>query len=159
MVTLFSYAFAAKQFSSCSCLYSFNGYLDSYIQHFLYLCSFGNVIITLYLAGEFMWCQCSLSSTATLLKWNSFSATCSISHYHQTSKFSWEFSTAYFLFKELKRYDSLLLFQSYLQMLTSKDTNFIGYTFKKSDILKSLESSGTRFMGLINFSSQCIIPY
>lgn len=27
-------------------------------------------------------------------------------------------------------------------MLTSKDNNFIGYTFKKSDILKSLESSG-----------------
>lgn len=29
-----------------------------------------------------------------------------------------------------------------LQMLTSKDTNFIGYTFKKSDVLKSLENSG-----------------
>ncbi|CAN6721573.1 unnamed protein product [Malus baccata var. baccata] len=29
------------------------------------------------------------------------------------------------------------------KMLTSKDTNFIGYTFKKSDVLKSLESSGT----------------
>ncbi|KAI4316700.1 hypothetical protein L6164_024655 [Bauhinia variegata] len=29
------------------------------------------------------------------------------------------------------------------KMLTSKDTNFIGYTFKKSDILKSLEGSGT----------------
>ncbi|XP_021898597.1 serine/threonine-protein kinase tricorner isoform X2 [Carica papaya] len=29
------------------------------------------------------------------------------------------------------------------KMLTSKDTNFIGYTFKKSDILKSLENSGT----------------
>ncbi|MED6162247.1 hypothetical protein PIB30_068566 [Stylosanthes scabra] len=28
------------------------------------------------------------------------------------------------------------------KMLTSKDTNFIGYTYKKSDILKSLESSG-----------------
>ncbi|KAL4372476.1 hypothetical protein HN51_017622 [Arachis hypogaea] len=28
------------------------------------------------------------------------------------------------------------------KMLTSKDTNFIGYTFKKSDILKSLENSG-----------------
>ncbi|KAJ7966619.1 Non-specific serine/threonine protein kinase [Quillaja saponaria] len=28
------------------------------------------------------------------------------------------------------------------KMLTSKDTNFIGYTFKKSDVLKSLESSG-----------------
>ncbi|KAE9588417.1 putative AGC-kinase [Lupinus albus] len=27
------------------------------------------------------------------------------------------------------------------KMLTSKDTNFIGYTYKKSDILKSLESS------------------
>ncbi|KAI4336980.1 hypothetical protein L6164_015445 [Bauhinia variegata] len=31
------------------------------------------------------------------------------------------------------------------KMLTSKDTNFIGYTFRKSDILKSLESSGTDF--------------
>ncbi|KAJ4841543.1 hypothetical protein Tsubulata_001751 [Turnera subulata] len=29
------------------------------------------------------------------------------------------------------------------KMLTSKDTNFIGFTFKKSDVLKSLESSGT----------------
>ncbi|XP_024031701.1 serine/threonine-protein kinase tricorner [Morus notabilis] len=29
------------------------------------------------------------------------------------------------------------------KMLTSKDTNFIGYTFKKSDVLKSLENSGT----------------
>ncbi|CAB4296919.1 unnamed protein product [Prunus armeniaca] len=29
------------------------------------------------------------------------------------------------------------------KMLTSKDTNFIGYTFKKSDVLRSLESSGT----------------
>ncbi|XP_062020798.1 uncharacterized protein LOC133737206 isoform X2 [Rosa rugosa] len=29
------------------------------------------------------------------------------------------------------------------KMLTSKDNNFIGYTFKKSDVLKSLESSGT----------------
>ncbi|XVE70079.1 hypothetical protein DITRI_Ditri10aG0043100 [Diplodiscus trichospermus] len=29
------------------------------------------------------------------------------------------------------------------KMLTSKDTNFIGFTFKKSDIAKSLESSGT----------------
>ncbi|GAV90096.1 Pkinase domain-containing protein/Pkinase_C domain-containing protein [Cephalotus follicularis] len=29
------------------------------------------------------------------------------------------------------------------KMLASKDTNFIGYTFKKSDVLKSLESSGT----------------
>ncbi|KAJ1436754.1 Serine/threonine-protein kinase, active site [Sesbania bispinosa] len=28
------------------------------------------------------------------------------------------------------------------KMLTSKDTNFIGYTFTKSDILKSLDSSG-----------------
>ncbi|XWS25610.1 hypothetical protein CRYUN_Cryun27aG0082600 [Craigia yunnanensis] len=28
------------------------------------------------------------------------------------------------------------------KMLTSKDTNFIGFTFKKSDIVKSLESSG-----------------
>lgn len=31
-------------------------------------------------------------------------------------------------------------------MLTSKDNNFIGYTFKKSDILKSLESSGMQLM-------------
>ncbi|GKV04628.1 hypothetical protein SLEP1_g16769 [Rubroshorea leprosula] len=29
------------------------------------------------------------------------------------------------------------------KMLTSKDTNFIGFTFKKSDVLKSLASSGT----------------
>ncbi|XP_040998723.1 serine/threonine-protein kinase tricornered-like [Juglans microcarpa x Juglans regia] len=29
------------------------------------------------------------------------------------------------------------------KMLTSKDTNFIGFTFKKSDVLKSLEDSGT----------------
>ncbi|KAH7567427.1 hypothetical protein JRO89_XS07G0071700 [Xanthoceras sorbifolium] len=29
------------------------------------------------------------------------------------------------------------------KMLTSTDTNFIGYTFKKSDVLKSLENSGT----------------
>lgn len=29
-----------------------------------------------------------------------------------------------------------------MQMLTSKDANFIGYTFKKSDILKSAETSG-----------------
>ncbi|EOY14449.1 hypothetical protein QUC31_000043 [Theobroma cacao] len=29
------------------------------------------------------------------------------------------------------------------KMLTSKDTNFIGFTFKKSDIVKSLESSDT----------------
>lgn len=29
------------------------------------------------------------------------------------------------------------------KMLTSKDTNFIGYTFKKSDVLTSLENSGT----------------
>ncbi|KAK4859882.1 hypothetical protein QYF36_013495 [Acer negundo] len=29
------------------------------------------------------------------------------------------------------------------KMLTSTDTNFIGYTYKKSDILKSLENSGT----------------
>lgn len=29
------------------------------------------------------------------------------------------------------------------KMLTSKDSNFIGFTFKKSDILKSAESSGT----------------
>ncbi|OWM70873.1 serine/threonine-protein kinase tricorner isoform X2 [Punica granatum] len=28
------------------------------------------------------------------------------------------------------------------KMLTSKDTNFMGFTFKKSDVLKSLESSG-----------------
>lgn len=27
-------------------------------------------------------------------------------------------------------------------MLTSKDANFIGFTFKKSDILKSAETSG-----------------
>lgn len=27
-------------------------------------------------------------------------------------------------------------------MLTSKDTNFIGYTYKKSDVIKSLEGSG-----------------
>ena len=31
---------------------------------------------------------------------------------------------------------------SMLQMLTSKDSNFIGYTFKKSDMLKSVGSSG-----------------
>ncbi|KAJ8763289.1 hypothetical protein K2173_026190 [Erythroxylum novogranatense] len=29
------------------------------------------------------------------------------------------------------------------KMLTSKDTNFIGFTFRKSDVLKSVESSGT----------------
>lgn len=29
------------------------------------------------------------------------------------------------------------------KMLTSKDTNFIGFTFKKSDVIKSLEGSGT----------------
>jgi hypothetical protein len=29
-----------------------------------------------------------------------------------------------------------------LQMLTSKDANFIGYTFKKSDIVKSIGTSG-----------------
>ncbi|CAI0558129.1 unnamed protein product [Linum tenue] len=29
------------------------------------------------------------------------------------------------------------------KMLASKDTNFIGFTYKKSDVLKSLESSGT----------------
>ena len=29
-----------------------------------------------------------------------------------------------------------------LQMLTSKDANFIGYTFKKSDIMKSIGTSG-----------------
>ncbi|KAB2076137.1 hypothetical protein ES319_A06G020800v1 [Gossypium barbadense] len=29
------------------------------------------------------------------------------------------------------------------KMLTSKDNNFIGFTFKKSDVVKSLESSGT----------------
>ncbi|KAL9359612.1 hypothetical protein Peur_047735 [Populus x canadensis] len=29
------------------------------------------------------------------------------------------------------------------KMLTSKDTNFIGFTYKKSDVLKSMESSGT----------------
>lgn len=29
-----------------------------------------------------------------------------------------------------------------MQMLTSKDNNFIGFTFKKSDVVKSLESSG-----------------
>uniref|UniRef100_A0A5B7A295 non-specific serine/threonine protein kinase n=1 Tax=Davidia involucrata TaxID=16924 RepID=A0A5B7A295_DAVIN len=29
------------------------------------------------------------------------------------------------------------------KMLTSKDANFMGYTFKKSDILKSIETSGT----------------
>lgn len=32
-----------------------------------------------------------------------------------------------------------------MQMLTSKDTNFIGFTFKKSDVLESLESSGSHF--------------
>lgn len=29
------------------------------------------------------------------------------------------------------------------QMLTSKDTNFIGFTFKKSDITRSMESTGS----------------
>ncbi|XAR61890.1 Non-specific serine/threonine protein kinase [Bertholletia excelsa] len=37
------------------------------------------------------------------------------------------------------------------KMLTSKDANFIGYTFKKSDILKSVGSSGTD-MGSNGFS-------
>lgn len=39
-------------------------------------------------------------------------------------------------------------------MLTSKDTNFIGYTFKKSDILKSLESSGMQIMMLDTIALQ-----
>ncbi|WVY91221.1 hypothetical protein V8G54_036735 [Vigna mungo] len=34
------------------------------------------------------------------------------------------------------------------KMLTSKDNNFIGYTFKKSDILTSLESSGMQLMAI-----------
>jgi len=33
-------------------------------------------------------------------------------------------------------------------MLTSKDNNFIGYTFKKSDILTSLENSGMQLMAI-----------
>jgi hypothetical protein len=38
-----------------------------------------------------------------------------------------------------------------LQMLTSKDTNFIGFTFKKSDVLKSLESSGLLQLSFVRF--------
>ncbi|KAJ6722389.1 NON-SPECIFIC SERINE/THREONINE PROTEIN KINASE [Salix koriyanagi] len=37
------------------------------------------------------------------------------------------------------------------KMLTSKDTNFIGFTFKKSDVLKSLESSGKLLWSLAAF--------
>ena len=40
---------------------------------------------------------------------------------------------------------------SMVQMLTSKDTNFIGFTFKKSDVLKSLESSGKLLWSLAAF--------
>lgn len=40
-----------------------------------------------------------------------------------------------------------------LQMLTSKDTNFIGYTFKKSDVLKSLENSGMLLYLIIFYTS------
>jgi hypothetical protein len=39
-------------------------------------------------------------------------------------------------------------------MLTSKDTNFIGYTFKKSDILKSIESTGMQLWVLHTLSGQ-----
>lgn len=35
------------------------------------------------------------------------------------------------------------------QMLTSKDSNFIGYTFKKSDLLKSAGTAGTHFVSKI----------
>lgn len=38
-----------------------------------------------------------------------------------------------------------------LQMLTSKDTNFIGFTFKKSDVLQSLESSGLWQLSFVRF--------
>jgi hypothetical protein len=42
-------------------------------------------------------------------------------------------------------------------MLTSKDTNFIGYTFKKSDILKSIESTGMQFFMLHTIVGQSIV--
>lgn len=44
-----------------------------------------------------------------------------------------------------------------LQMLTSKDTNFIGYTFKKSDVLRSLESSGLLLLQLDSFPSSILM--
>ncbi|KAG8390013.1 hypothetical protein BUALT_Bualt01G0039100 [Buddleja alternifolia] len=34
------------------------------------------------------------------------------------------------------------IFKNTIQMLTSKDANFIGYTFKKSDLLKSAGTAG-----------------
>lgn len=37
----------------------------------------------------------------------------------------------------------MLTYKLVEQMLTSKDTNFIGFTFKKSDITRSMESSGS----------------
>lgn len=44
-----------------------------------------------------------------------------------------------------------------MQMLTSKDTNFIGYTFKKSDILKSIESTGMQLWVLHTLSGENVI--
>ncbi|KAJ9567654.1 hypothetical protein OSB04_003620 [Centaurea solstitialis] len=41
------------------------------------------------------------------------------------------------------------------KMLTSKDSNFIGYTFKKSDMLKSVGTSGMLLEQFINSSSHC----
>ncbi|KAL5558851.1 hypothetical protein UlMin_035062 [Ulmus minor] len=43
------------------------------------------------------------------------------------------------------------------RMLTSKDTNFIGYTFKKSDVLKSLESSGVDIRSLESSNTPSLI--
>jgi len=40
---------------------------------------------------------------------------------------------------------------SMVQMLTSKDTNFIGFTYKKSDVLKSMQSSGKLLRSLAAF--------
>lgn len=47
----------------------------------------------------------------------------------------------------------MLIFGLVEQMLTSKDTNFIGFTFKKSDITKSMESSGSIHVSLLLISS------
>ena len=44
-----------------------------------------------------------------------------------------------------------------MQMLTSKDNNFIGYTYKKSDILKSLESSGMQLLVLHTFVAKHLL--
>lgn len=48
-----------------------------------------------------------------------------------------------FAFEQFELWSAIILIACpIMQMLTSKDANFLGYTFKKSDIIKSVGTSG-----------------